>query len=312
MLHRGIGIKFCAMSEVSIAALQAYRSVARCGSFTAAADDLGCSQSAVSRHIAALERHLKQPLLYRGHRRIQLTAAGEVYLESVIKSLDELEQGAVRIARKNGVAPKVRILAMPSFASRWLIPRLNHPSITGLDVEIELLTSIWDTDYRKERFDLAIHYGDGAWPGARLLIRDHLIPVASPALLRQLNPESVSALSRALWLHDTLRPTKWTQWLAVANAVGTTSARNLKLQDTDATLVAAMAGLGITIGHDALVEHDVREGRLAIAWPCSAPLAAGYHLLQSKRGLNNLTSRLIADWLVDEAASFNSHRNSWC
>lgn len=298
------------MSEISIAALQAYRSVARCGSFTAAAEDLGCSQSAVSRHIAALERHLKQPLLYRGHRRIQLTAAGEVYLGSVIKSLDELEQGATRISKKNGISAKVKILAMPSFALRWLIPRLNHTSISGLDVEIELLTSIWDTDYKKERFDLAIHYGDGAWPGARLLIGDQLIPVASPALLRQLNPGSVSALSRAPWLHDTLRPTKWTQWLSAADAVGTASARNLKLQDTDATLVAAMAGLGIAIGHSALVEHDVREGRLAIAWPRSAPLAAGYHLLQSKRGMNNAASRFIADWLIDEAVSFNNRRVS--
>ena len=294
------------MSEVSIAALQAYRSVARCGSFTAAAEGLGCYQSAVSRHIAALEQHLNQPLLYRGHRRVQLTAAGEIYLESVIKSLDELEQGALRLSREAGIVPKVKILAMPSFASRWLIPRLKHPSVIQLEVEIELTTSIWDTDYRNERFDLAIHYGDGAWPGAKLLMHDDLVPVAAPSLLRELKPESITALARAPWLHDTMRASKWSQWLAAANAAGISSARNLKLQDTDATLVAAVAGLGVAIGHGALVEHDVREGRLAIAWPCRAPLAAGYHLIQSKRGLSNLASRFIAGWLVEEASIFRN------
>ena len=260
----------------------------------------------MTRHIAALEKHRNLPPLYRGHRRFQLTAAVEIYLESVIKSLDELEQGALRMSGEASIVTKVMILAMPSFASRSRIPRLKHPSVIQLEIEIKFATSIWDTDYRNERFDLAIHYSDGAWPGAKPLMHNELVPVAASSLLHELKPGSIDALACAPWLHDAPRASKWSQWLAAANAVGISSARNIKLQGTDATRVAAVAGLGVAIGHGALVEHEVREGRLAIAWPYRAPLAAGYHLIQSKRGLSNLASRFIAGWLVDEAAIFRN------
>ena len=82
------------------------------------------------------------------------------------------------------------------------------------------------------------------------------------------------------------------------------SARNMKFQDTEATLTAATAGLGIAIGHAVLVDHDVREGRLMEVWPAYAPLAAGYHLLQTKRMLRNPAARAVADWLTKEAVAF--------
>lgn len=167
----------------------------------------------------------------------------EIFLESVIKSLDELEQGALRLSREAGIVTKVKILSMPSFASLCLIPRLKHPSVIRLEIEIKFTTSISDTDYRNERFDLAIHYGDGAWPGAEPLMHNELVPVAASSLLHELKPGSIDALACAPWLHDALRASKWSQWLAAANAAGISSARNLKLQDTDATLVAAVAGL---------------------------------------------------------------------
>lgn len=294
------------MSDISIAALQAFRAVARCGSFTAAADDLGCAQSAVSRHIAALEKHLQQTLVLRGHRQIQLTPAGELYLETVTRALDELEQGALRVARASGAPPTVKILAMPSFAARWLVPRLTQLHLARIDVEIELATSIWDADFRKERFDLGIHYGDGAWPGARLLMHDSLVPVASPSLLGGTPLRQIEDLERFAWLHDSLRSSKWPQWLAACHGEGLASARHMKLQDTETTLTAAQAGLGIAIGHACLIEHDLREGRLVEAWPSHAPLAAGYHLIKTQRSARNPAARALAEWLMDETASFRS------
>jgi LysR family glycine cleavage system transcriptional activator len=78
----------------------------------------------------------------------------------------------------------------------------------------------------------------------------------------------------------------------------------MKLQDTEATLTAAVAGLGIAIGHVVLVDNDVREGRLVEAWPRHAPLAAGYHLIFAKRAARNQPARALAEWLMKEAVEF--------
>jgi LysR family glycine cleavage system transcriptional activator len=291
------------MTEISITALRVFRAVARCGSFTAAARDLGCAQSAISRYMASLEEGLQQTLVLRGHRSVQLTAAGELYLETVNRALDELDHGAMRVARA-GERPTVKVLAMPSFASRWLIPRLTRLQLARIDVEIELATSIWDADFRKERFDLAIHYGDGSWPGAKLLMHDSLVPVASPRLLGGQRLARIGDMDRFPWLHDSLRSSKWPQWLAACDAGRLASARNMKLQDTEATLTAAVAGLGIAIGHVVLIDNDIREGRLLEAWPRHTPLAAGYHLILAKRAARNQAARALAEWLMNEAIEF--------
>ncbi|MDQ8021511.1 MAG: LysR substrate-binding domain-containing protein [Moraxellaceae bacterium] len=291
------------MNDIPIAALRTFRALARCGSFTAAARDLGYAQSAVSRHIAALEAHLQQTLVLRGHRSVQLTQAGELYLETVLRVLDELDQAALRVTRA-GERPKIRILAMPSFAARWLVPRLTRLPTALADVEIELATSIWDADYHKERFDLAVHYGDGAWPGARLLMQDSLVPVAAPRLLGETPVKRIAQLARFCWLHDSLRSSKWPRWLAELGAAELSSDRNMKFQDAEATLTAAVAGLGIAVGHAVLIENDVREGRLVEAWPDHVPLAAGYHLVQSKRAARNTAARALVSWLQDEAEAF--------
>ncbi|CAN7317620.1 LysR substrate-binding domain-containing protein [Variovorax paradoxus] len=291
------------MSEISITALRVFRAVARCGSFTAAARDLGYAQSAISRYMASLEEGLQQTLVLRGHRKVQLTAAGDLYLETVHRALDELDHGAMRIA-SGGERPTVKVLAMPSFAARWLIPRLARLQFARIDVELELATSIWDADFRKERFDLAIHYGDGSWPGSQLLMHDSLVPVASPRLLKGEALAHIGDMDRYPWLHDSLRSSKWPQWLAACEAEDSTNARNMKLQDTEATLTAAVAGLGIAMGHVVLVDNDIREGRLVEAWPRHAPLAAGYHLIVAKRAARNQAAHALAQWLMKEAVDF--------
>lgn len=288
------------MNDIPIAALRTFRVLARCGSFTAAARDLGCAQSVVSRHVAALEAHLQQTLVLRGHRRLQLTPAGEMYLETVQKVLETLDQGASRLG-PSSERPTVKILSMPSFAARWLVPRLARLPEAHIDADIELTTSIWDVDFHKERYDIAIHYGDGAWPGARLLMRDGLVPVAAPQLLSGAALARKQDLSQFCWLHDSLRSSKWSQWLSACAAEGLDGRRHMTLQDTEATLTAAVEGLGIAMGHSVLVENDIRKGRLIEACAERMPLGAGYHLLQSKKAARNRAAQSLAAWLLAQA-----------
>lgn len=295
------------MIDTPLSALRTYQALARCRSFTATARDQGLAQSAVSRHVAALEAQLGQTLVIRGHRQIQLTEAGQLYLETVHRVLDELDRGAARLGRE-AERPVVKILSMPSFAARWLVPRLARLQEARIEADIDLATSIWDSDFLKERYDIAIHYSDGAWPGARLLMQDSLVPVIAPRLLEGRSIRSIEDLAQFCWLHDSLRSTKWAQWLTAFNAEGLSGRRQMKLQDAEATLTAVIAGLGVGIGHAVLIENDVREGRLTQAWPGHVPLAAGYHLLQSKRAVRNPAAQSLIAWLVNQAEEFEMRR----
>ncbi|MGO4609899.1 LysR substrate-binding domain-containing protein [Variovorax sp. 2RAF20] len=297
------------MIDTPLSALRTYQALARCKSFTATARDQGLAQSAVSRHIASLEMQLGQTLVIRGHRQIQFTEAGKLYLETVHRVLDELDRGAARLGR--GIErPVVKILAMPSFAARWLVPRLARLQDAHIEVDIELATSIWDSDFLKERYDIAIHYSDGAWPGASLLMHDSLVPVISPRLQEAFSIHSIDDLAQFRWLHDSLRGSKWPQWLAAVNAEGLSGRRHIKLQDTEATLNAAVAGLGVAIGHAVLIENDVREGRLMQAWPGHVPLAAGYHLIRSKRAVRNPAALRVSAWLTNQAQESEMRRSA--
>ena len=111
-------------------------------------------------------------------------------------------------------------------------------------------------------------------------------------------------LQRFPWLHDSLRSSKWQQWLAACNATHLAGPSHMKLQGTEITLAAAVAGAGIAMGHDVLVAHDVAEGRLVEAWPFHVPMAAGYHLLLPANGRGNEDARAVADWLLREAGAF--------
>lgn len=300
------------MSDITLAALQAFRAVARCGSFTAAASDLACSQSAISRHIASLERSTQQTLVLRGHRRAELTTAGEIYLETVHRALQELARGAAQLASTSALRSRtVKILAMPSFASRWLIPRLARLHVAGIDAEIDLATSIWDADFRKERFDIGIHYGDGSLPGSHLLMHDSLVPVISAQLAAERPIRTLGDLQRFPWLHDSLRAGKWQQWLSACNATHLSGARNMRLQGTETTLTAAVAAVGIAIGHDTLIAHDVMQGRLVEAWPFYLPMAAGYHLVVPQRSKTSPHVKAVVDWMLSEAGSFRDAAGSW-
>lgn len=290
------------MIDIPLSTLRAYQALARCKSFTATARDQGIAQSAVSRQIATLELQLGQTLVLRGHRQVQFTEAGTLYLETVNRALDELDRGASRLQRRSD-RPTVKILAMPSFAARWLVPRLSQLHAAHIEVDIELATSIWDSDFLKERYDIAIHYSDGSWPGANLLMHDSLVPVISPKLLQGARVEKIEDLAQFCWLHDSLRNSKWPRWLAAFSHEGLTSRRQMKLQDAEATLTAVVAGLGVGIGHAVLIENDLREGRITQAWPGQVPLSAGYHIIQSKRGLRNSAAQALARWLTQQAKS---------
>jgi len=166
-----------------IGGLISFVAAARHGSFTSAARELNLSQAAVSRQIRELEGHLGIPLFQRIRQRVVLTEAGKLYVSHVRKPLDELASASRKVAALSSDTT-LNLAVLPTFASRWLMPRLpsfqnEHPTVT-----IHLTTPQSAHEFSTEPFDAGVFHCSPDWPGATAchLLDMELVPVCSPRL----------------------------------------------------------------------------------------------------------------------------------
>lgn len=236
-----------------LASLRLFEAAARHASFKQAAEELGLTPSAVSHGIDTLETWLGAPLFDRSGRAVALTAAGEDLLPYVSEGLSMIATGAHRVSPLLG-ARRIRISVAPTFARRWLVPRLGR--FRGRHPEIDLHV---DTSHRQAVFpldgvDLAIRMGPAPWPSARseLLFREALQPAAHPDLAARL-PQREGRIdwARAPLIHVATVENDWVAWFeAIAQATGETPpppGRGLHVDTVDLALEAAAQGLGVAL-----------------------------------------------------------------
>lgn len=258
-----------------LASLRLFEAAARHASFKQAAEELGLTPSAVSHGIDTLETWLGAPLFDRSGRAVMLTAAGEDLLPYVSEGLSMIATGAHRVSPLLG-ARRIRISVAPTFARRWLVPRLGR--FRGRHPEIDLHV---DTSHRQAVFpldgvDLAIRMGPAPWPSARseLLFREALQPVAHPDLAARLpRREGRIDWARAPLIHVATVENDWAVWFAAAAAAtGETlppPGRGLHVDTVDLALEAAAQGLGV-----ALARLPLCAGALSAPAPLSPAPAA--------------------------------------
>lgn len=284
-------------------ALRAFEAVARHGSVTRAAHELSVTQGAVSRHVGGLEHWLGAQLFTRTQRGVELTAKGAAYFRALRGALDQIDH-ATRQLQQSPDENLLRLKLPPTFAIRWLVPRLAsfHALHPGIDVQI---TTSHDTaDFDREDVDACIHSERQAppGPGFRRLIGEVLLPVCSPRLLeRGPRLEAPADLARHVLLCSMNRPDDWPAWLAAAGVPQIDGNSGLKFENAALAYQAAIDELGVTIAQRALVEDDLRSGRLATPIPLPLRTSGGYYLAYPPH--RPRTARLAAfeDWIVREA-----------
>jgi LysR family glycine cleavage system transcriptional activator len=291
-------------------ALRVFEAAARRGSFKDAADELCVTPSAVSRQIRALEEAVGCKLFRRLARAVVLTAAGTRYHAAVADALGRLERatGALRSAR---TARPLRLSVLSSFASQWLVPRMprfeaTHP---GVDVEMEATTAY--ADFSRDEVDLGIRFGTGPWPGlhADRLMAIDFFPVASPALVRGDPPlRTPRDLARHTWLEETHVPDAWRGWLRAAGLADVTPLRTLRYDSAQLLTDAAVAGQGVALLSDLLVEHALADGRLVRPFDVVARSPLTYHLVGRPDELEEPRIRAFRTWLLREAATWARSR----
>lgn len=281
--------------------LEAFDAAARLGSFTAAASALHLTPGAKSRQMAALEGDLGVTLFARGARGVELTPAGRRLHAAAAEALDLLLGAARELRRRSGGgmagAGVVRISVTPSFGARWLLPRLPRFRAAHPQVEVVPVAETRLVNLAREGFDLAVRYTAG--PASEDLemrpwLREELVPVAAPALL-QGRPRSPDSLTGLPLLHDT-SDAFWRHWLAAAGRPDLLPASGTVFNDYNLAVGAAVSGLGVLVGRTALIEQELRDGRLTEAVPLRVPSPRAYHLVRPARAGSTAAAVLWA-WL---------------
>ncbi|MGR3495306.1 LysR substrate-binding domain-containing protein [Citreimonas sp.] len=283
-----------------IASLRALEALDRLGSATAAAEELGVTQSAVSRQLRTLEDQLGAALFLRDRRALRLTPQARDFAGHVRAGLDRIAQGALalRLAPMGGA---LSLAILPSFGMRWLIPRLpdfarRHPEVT-----IDLGTRLRPFAFSSEAFDAAIHHGAPDWPGTHhlTLMADRSRPVAAPALLPE-GPVSLARLARLPLLHMQTRPRAWQHWFEAQGA--RQGALPGPAFDQFTTMIqAALHGLGVALLPDYLTVTERASGALVPAFD-AAPVSLGaYHLVWPSDRPVSPALAAFRDWLATQA-----------
>ncbi|MDN7585734.1 LysR substrate-binding domain-containing protein [Burkholderia seminalis] len=286
----------------SNSALLAFEAAARHGSFARAADELARTEGAISRQIGRLEAFLGVTLFERVGNRVKLAPNGTRYAVQVREILDRLERDSLYLMGQPVEGASIDVAAIPTFATRWLIPRLKrfqdrHPNIT-----VHIAQRMDPFLLAGSGFDAAIHFAHPAWAGMHLhpLLEEVLVPVCSPALLKGAGKRpSLDALPR---LHRRQNPDAW-QTYAEASGIALSNSAIGPRYDLHSMLIeAALAGLGVALVPRLYIAVELEQGRLVAPWPDGQAVTKTFCLvLPEPLELSEGPVRAFAAWMLEEA-----------
>lgn len=287
-------------------ALRSFDAAARHLSFSAAAAELGVTAAAVSIQVRRLEEWVGAPLFQRGHRSITLSAAGERLAPRLTALFAEMERLLSDVAELD--AASLHVSAMPSFASKWLAPRLA--GFTGANPQLQVRVSGADrrADFQRDGVDIGLRYGDGAADEelhSELIARAVAFPVCSPGLAQACGGDPARLAALPL-LHDESSlvapglPT-WSAWFAKAGVPGSPEGRGPVFSNSHMALAAAMAGQGFALGLSPLVDEDLAAGRLVRPFDGQIESAFGFWFVCRRDRLAEPKIAAFRAWLFDEA-----------
>ena len=287
--------------------LRAFEAAARHLSFTRAAEELHVTQAAVSHQIKGLEDYLGRKLFRRLNRALLLTDDGQAYLPSVSKAFELLNEATAHLLRSRTPGP-LTVSVLPSFAARWLVPRLGKFRQAHPDIDLRIDPSTRLTDFSLGDVDVGIRYGRGKYPGLRAdwLMTEDIFPVCSPALLRGEHPlREPSDLKHHVLLHDDGHG-EWRTWLLAAGADDVDPTHGSIFTDSSMVIQAAMAGQGVALARGVLAADELAAGRLVRPFKLSLPTEYAYYFVSPEDTAEQPKIAAFREWLLAEARGENA------
>lgn len=289
-----------------LTSLKAFEAAARHQNFTRAATELHVTQAAISHQVKQLEEWLGMKLFERRGHALTLTPDGRAYLPDVAEALDRLTAATERLTSRTLAGP-LRITVLPSFAAKWLMPRLSRFHAAHPEIELDLVSTEESWDFSSKHFDLGIRLGHGRWSGlqADLIAQEWLTPMCSPALNARKPLQMPSDLRQHPLLHDTPRD-GWSRWLELVETPAVDARKGSGFTDSSLALQAAIDGHGVLLGRLFLAADDIAAGRLLTPYRQRLKNDFSYWLVYPKASA--LKPRIMAfrSWLLAEAATCQS------
>lgn len=289
----------------SLHALAVFEVAARLLSFTRAAAELGVTQTAVSHQIKHLEEELGAPLFRRAPRALSLTSAGQAWQSELAPLFTRLRELNRRLRRRSSnERPMVSLTTIPSFGSRWLVPRLG--GFLSLHPELDLRISATEAlvDFAASPIDVGIRWGKGRYPGlwSEKLLDDYWLAVASPAYAARHRLRRQRDLGQQTLLYDDTEDA-WPRWFEAQGEPNPGRAQYHQLTDSGMLVEAALRGQGVALARWSLVHDELEQGRLLRLFPSVAPLPIelSYYLVGLRENLRRTEVRAFCDWLRKEA-----------
>lgn len=288
--------------------LRAFAVAARHLSFTKAASELNVTPAAVSQQVRILEDFIGVALFRRHNRTLLLTDAGQACLPGLTEGFEKLAEAIARV----GAAGRTGVLTVsvaPSFAAKWLVPRLDSFREAHPELDVRVSASVQLVDFAREDVDLAIRYGPGRYPGldVRHLLPESIEVVCSPQLLSgERALKTPAGLKSHTLLHDDnpeQDPTcpDWRMWLRAAGINDVDWTRGPRFNQSSLVLEAAISGKGVALAKSTLARADVAAGRLVNPFGGSSPVEFAYYIVVPPPKAKLPKVVMFRDWLLQEA-----------
>ncbi len=291
-------------------ALRVFEVAARHLSFTKASEELNVTPGAISQQIKALEEFLGAPVFRRQKRALLLTDEAQASLPVLRDAFDKLSEASDILAQRAD-SGRLTVSVAPSFASKWLVPRLDRFHDLHPEIDVWVSADMDIVDFAADDVDMAIRYGAGDYPGLAVshLLAETIVPVCSPRLLIGDNPlKSPKDLIHHTLLHDG-SPDKdescptWPMWLKAAGLPELDGTRGPKFNQSSLVIEAAVAGKGVALAKSALALADLEAARLVIPFDVTTPTEFAYYIVNPPSKASSVAVRAFSAWLLAEAAT---------
>ncbi len=285
-------------------ALRAFEAAARHLSFTRAADELHVTQTAISHQIKGLEERLGVRLFRRLPRGLLLTEEAQRYLPPVRDAFDQIAAATARLAVA-GSSGSLTVSVLPSFAAKWLVPRLGRFRAAHPDLDLRISAATQLVDFARDDVDLGIRMGRGSYPGLRVdrLFGESMVPVCSPQLLSGPHPlQRPEDLRHHVLLHDDDH-SGWLLWLELAGVEGVDAGRGPVLTNSAMVVQAAAEGQGVALARRVLAAGDLAAGRLVQPFEVSLRHDLAYYVVSPEATAEQPKIGAFRAWLLAEAAT---------
>ncbi|HEY1149007.1 MAG TPA: transcriptional regulator GcvA [Pseudoduganella sp.] len=293
------------MSELprlpNFSALRAFEAAARHENFSRAAEELCLTHGAISHQVRALEEELGVSLFIRNGRQVRVTPEGKRFAEVIARAADDIARAAQTLRPSQDAIQRLSVTAIPSFAARWLAPRLGSFIDQHPDVEVILQASSQLQDLVKESIDVGIRFGQGRYPGlvSERLMGEIYYPVVSPNYRHGPLPAEPRDLADAVLLRSN---EPWAPWFKAAGLALAEPSGGVMFEDLSMLIRSCVDGDGVALTRHVVAMQEIASGHLVRLFDITCPCPEDYYLVSPPGAYGKPQVRAFRDWLKAEIA----------